>query len=330
MITDKNIYSDYFEEFANKVNSSFAHFFSEYYPKSLYDPCDYIMSGGGKRLRPFLVHASANCVSSEQIEVFDAALAVELLHNFTLVHDDIMDNSSLRRGRDTLHVKYDLSTAILSGDSMIAFAYKSLLKNCNNNNISVIGDFTDGIIEVCEGQSLDKDFELRIAVKIEEYTEMIRKKTAALAKMCCMIGGKLGNGTNENVESLSNFGLNLGIAFQIQDDLLDIIGNEQEFGKVTGSDLIEGKKTFLLLKALELAENENKNDIEELIRNKGILPDKVEHYKKIFQNLGVIEIAKAEIEKYSERALLSLNNLNSGFYRDILIWLTNALIKRNK
>jgi geranylgeranyl diphosphate synthase, type II len=299
-------------------------------PKSLYNPCDYILKAGGKRLRPFLVLASAKAVNSDYKKVFNASLAVELLHNFTLVHDDIMDNSDKRRGRLTVHKKYDMSTAILAGDNLIALAYECLLKDCGDNAKEVVSTFNHGIIEVCEGQSLDKEFETRKNVSIEDYLEMIYKKTAALAQMCCTIGGRLGGGGKEQIKALANYGKNLGLAFQIQDDLLDITANERELGKPIGGDLVEGKKTYLFLRALEKAKGNDKKLLLDVIKNKGIKKEEVPKYKEMYQRLNILEEAKNEIFRYTENALKNLTKLPNKEGKEILCWLAVTLTGRNK
>ncbi len=299
------------------------------FPKSLYEPCDYIINSGGKRLRPFLVMLSAKAVNSNK-SVLNAAIAVELFHNFTLVHDDIMDNADKRRGRATLHIKYDVNTAILAGDNLMAIAYQSLLKDCKNIGTSAVEDFTQGLIEVCEGQSLDKDFEIRKKVSIDEYLIMINKKTAALAETCCSIGAKLGGGNSNEIKSLKKFGKFLGLAFQIQDDLLDISADEAEFGKKIGGDLIEGKKTYLLLKALEKAKGENLKLVQKVIDQKGIQAEEVITYKKLYEDLGIIKDASDEVKKYTSLALKQLKNLKNEKAKITLKWLANSLTVRKK
>ena len=299
-------------------------------PSSLYKPGNYILEGGGKRLRPILVLLSAKAVGGSISSFYNAAIAVELLHNFTLVHDDIMDNADKRRGRITLHKKYDLSTAILVGDSLLSVAYEYLLKDCNGNTKEILVTFTKGLVDVCEGQSLDKEYEVLKQVTLKEYLFMIEKKTAAMAEMCCKMGALLGNGTKDEVNALAKFGRNLGIAFQIQDDLLDIIGDEKEFGKICGGDLVEGKKTFLLLKALEVAKGDDLKKIKLIVKQRGISPDLIEEYKNIYLKLGVIEEAKKEIKKFSVKALKSLLVLKNEEDRFILTALADSLIDRNK
>ena len=298
-------------------------------PESLYKPASYILESGGKRLRPLLVLLSAKAVNGKFSQAYNAAVAVELLHNFTLVHDDIMDNADKRRNRLTLHKKYDTSTAILVGDGLLSVAYEYLLKDCNGNTKSVLSAFTNGLLEVCNGQSIDKIFETTDNVSISEYTDMIKKKTASLFETCCKIGGLLGNGNNREVKALSSYGRNLGIAFQIQDDLLDIIGDEKKLGKKIGGDLVEGKKTYLFIKALEKAKEKERKFLFKLIRNKGISRKQIPAFKEIYVKLGILDEAKNEIKNYSVKALNSLKLLKDED-RQIFRWLTDSLISRNK
>ena len=299
-------------------------------PRSLYEPCSYILNGGGKRLRPFLVLISARAVGGKFKDVYNAAIAVEILHNFTLAHDDIMDNSPIRRGRKTLHKKYDVNTAILAGDNLIALAYDCLLKDCKNNVKGIVSAFTHGVIEVCEGQSLDKDFELRQNVSISEYQRMIYKKTAALAEMCCSIGAQLCCASAKEIKAVSNFGKNLGMAFQIQDDLLDIVGEENQFGKTIGSDLVEGKKTYLFLRAFEKSNVKDRAELIKVIKQKGIPRSEIQKYSKLYFKLRVIKDAEQEIMKYTKLALKNLSSLKDGGGKNLMTWLANALITRNK
>jgi geranylgeranyl diphosphate synthase type II len=299
-------------------------------PKTLYSPASYILESSGKRLRPLLVILSAKAVGGKPKQVYSAAVAVEMLHNFTLVHDDIMDNADLRRGNLTLHKKYNLNTAILAGDSLLAVAYEYLLKDCNGNAKYAISSFTKGLVEVCEGQSLDTEFEKRKSVLLDEYIIMIRKKTAALIQMCCELGAYLANGNTNDIKSLSNFGNNLGIAFQIQDDLLDITADKVEFGKMIGGDLMEGKKTFLFIKALEKSKGKDKEDLLKVVVNKGIKSNQIAKYKKLYEDIGVIEDAKAAIRYFTNKALRSVDKLSNKNEIGIFYWLADSLIKRNK
>jgi len=323
-------FSFLYERERKKVEKILVEAFKNRKPDSLYKPVKYILSTGGKRLRPLLVIFSTKAVGGNFSVVYNASVAVELLHNFTLVHDDIMDNADKRRGMLTLHKKYDDSTAILAGDGLLSVAYEYLLKDCNGKTKEVISAFTKGLIEVCEGQSLDKDFETTDNVTIDKYKLMIMKKTAAMFEMCCTVGALLGGGSPKEIKAVSLFGKNIGIAFQIQDDLLDISGDEKKFGKKVGGDLIEGKKTFLFIKALSKAKGNDKKKLIKVIKNNGIKPQKVNMYKHLYEKLGVIENAKAEIKFYTNRALRSLKTLKKEDDKEIFSWLANSLIKRIK
>lgn len=298
-------------------------------PSSLYEPASFILSNPGKRLRPVLVLFSAKAAGGSFDKAYNAALSVEMLHNFTLVHDDIMDNADKRRGRPTLHVKYDLSTAILAGDVLLAVAYEYLRRDLNGTAAAVVESFTRGLVEVCEGQSLDKEFEVRRTVSLNEYMMMIQKKTAALSKMCCEMGGLLAGGNESTVTALSNYGNNLGLAFQIQDDILDILADEETLGKPVGGDLIEGKKTFLFLNALEKSTGKVREKLETVIDNKGINPNQVEEFKNIYFDLGVIDFAEKEVETLTQSAVNSLNILNESTEKEFLKQLAFAMLKRN-
>ena len=299
-------------------------------PESLYEPCKYALESGGKRLRPFLVLVSAKAVGGKFSDAYNAALALEILHNFTLIHDDIMDNASLRRGRPTVYKKYNSDTAILAGDSLIAYAYRLLLKDCKSDSINVMNNFTNGIIEVCEGQSYDKDFENKKNVTLDEYLLMIKKKTAALAETCCAIGAEIGGGSKEEIKNLASFGRNLGMAFQLQDDLLDVFGDEKKFGKAVGGDLIEGKKTFLFLKAYENAKGEDKKELDKFINNNGIKKNQVAKYRNLYLKLNVAEDTKREINKYSNLSIRAARKVKDEESRQILEHLVSSLIDRIK
>ena len=323
----RNINSRYERE-KKKINTQLQNLFKKKKPQSLYSPASYILKNGGKRIRPMLVLFSAKSVGGSFDKVKHAALAVELLHSFSLVHDDIMDNADKRRNLLTLHKKYDLSTAILAGDSILSIAYQELLKDLNRNSKASIEIFTKALVEVCEGQSYDKDFETNKKVSISDYKLMIKKKTAALTEMCCYLGAVLGGGSQKEIQSLKLFGRYIGFAFQIRDDLLDITASEKKFGKVMGGDLIEGKKTFLLLKALELAKGNDKKLLMKLIKDNGTSTQKVLKYKEIYLRLGILEITEKEIKKYTGKALNQLNNLK-GNEKEKLIWLAGFLLNRN-
>jgi len=331
---EEKFYSLYERE-RKKVEARLLSAFKDRIPRSLYEPASYVLKSGGKRLRPLLVLFSSKAVEGSFERVYNASIAVELLHNFTLVHDDIMDNADKRRGRLTLHKKYDLNTAILAGDSLLSIAYEYLLKDLpngrqvgNGNSKTVLASFTKGLIEICEGQSLDKDFETRENITIDDYIRMIKKKTAAMSEMCCSIGAQLGGGSSEEIKAFSNFGKNIGIAFQIQDDLLDITADEIKFGKFVGGDLVEGKKTFLFIKALTKAKGKDYKSLLDVMANKGIKPDQVQEYKELYERIGVLDDAKDEIKMYSNSALRSLKILKNDDFRNIFAWLADSLVNR--
>ena len=328
--SEQKKYSDIYEKERKKINTRLESVFNNREPRSLYEPSSYIISGAGKRLRPLLVLLTAKSVGGKFDVAYNAAVAVELLHNFTLVHDDIMDNADKRRGRLTLHKKYDENTAILVGDSLLSVAYEYLLKDCDTNSKDILYAFTKGLVEVCEGQGLDKEFEHRRNVSLDEYMLMIKMKTASMIKMCCEIGSTLGGGTKEEIKGITNYGLNLGIAFQIQDDLLDITADEEKFGKRIGGDLLEGKKTYLFIKALEKAKGEDRKALLKVIDNKGIRINQINKYKTLYEKLNVINDAKDSINYYTKRALKSLYAIKKENDRKILIWLADIMLKRNK
>ena len=327
---DKSKFIALYERERMKVEERLSDALKNRQPHSLYKPAAYILKSGGKRLRPLLVLFSAKAAGGNFSKAYNAAVAVELLHNFTLVHDDIMDNADKRRGRLTVHKKYDISTAILAGDSLLSVAYEYLLKDSGDHLKEVLVSFTHGLVEVCEGQSMDKDFELLNEVSIDEYMLMIEKKTAAMAEMCCIIGANIACASKQEIKALAGFGKNIGIAFQIQDDLLDISANESEFGKFVGGDLVEGKKTYLFLKALEKSKGKDKKEFRGIIERKGIKLDEIPKFKALYCKLGVLEDARDEIIRYSNKALSKLKYLKKQEDRELFIWLTDSLIKRNR
>ncbi len=322
-------YKTVYEKELLKINKRLKSIFKNKSPKSLYEPSDYIAKSGGKKLRPFLVLVSAKAVGAKFSDAYNAAIAVELLHNFTLVHDDIMDNAEKRRGRATVHSKYDLSTAILTGDNLIAYSYKMLVKDCKTDCRPVVNTFTKGIIEVCEGQSLDELYESETFVSLKDYKKMIYKKTAALAGMSCSVGAQIGGGSPEEVKALFNYGKYLGMAFQIKDDLLDVFADESKFGKIVGGDLLEGKKTYLLLKAIRKAEGEDHKKLLNVIKNKGIKKTQINYYKNLYVKLNVAKDAQVEIRNYTGKALKSLNIIKNEEAKNILVWLAKSMGERN-
>lgn len=272
-------------------------------PVQLYDPIAYIVSLGGKRLRPTLTLLSCDFFGANYEKAMNAALAIELFHNFSLIHDDIMDNAPLRRGKETVHEKWDLNTGILSGDAMLILAYQ-LFEDYDPALFRDLAKlFSKTALQVCEGQQYDVDFETRDDVTIPEYIKMIDYKTAVLIGAAMKMGAIVGGASESCKERIYDFGRNLGIAFQLQDDYLDAFGNPENFGKQVGGDIITNKKTILYLKSLE---NGTKEDAEELQHLFSINPkdpsDKIETVKGIFEATGASEATKKEILKYTEKA----------------------------
>lgn len=299
------------------------------YPYTLFDPLNYIMSGGGKRVRPILVLLSCEAFGGDINNALDAAIAVEILHNFTLVHDDIMDNASTRRGKQTIHKKWDVNSAILVGDELIGLSYRSLLRSKTDNITGVLQAFTDGVIEVCEGQALDKEFEISADVSIDDYKIMIRKKTAELLRTSSVMGAIIGNADKTGIEAISNYSENIGLAFQIQDDLLDVIADEGEFGKKIGGDILERKKTFLYLKALELLEGKKRDDFMFLYNSNGSTETKIKDIVNMYNDICVIGSAKDEIALYTDKANKSLDCIQSSNARNLLERFSGMLLNRS-
>jgi geranylgeranyl diphosphate synthase type II len=276
-------------------------------PQSLYDPCEYFLGIGGKRIRPVMCLMGNELFDTIIPDAFEVASAVELFHNFTLIHDDIMDKAPLRRGMETVHTKYGESTALLGGDVMLIQAYEHLNKVRTNYLHKIISLFNKTAREVCEGQQLDMDFEKKEQVSLEEYLEMIGLKTSVLIAASLKMGAILGGGSEGNSNHLYQFGLNLGIAFQVQDDYLDAFGNPEKFGKQTGGDILANKKTFLMIHALDVAGKDQKIELEQILKtNEG---DKVEKVLSIFKACGVDEWARQLKEKYVATAFQHLEDI---------------------
>lgn len=326
-----NKYERKYSEYKSIINKKFDSFITKKKPSGIYEPLKYILSGGGKRIRPVLTILAAEAGGASFRKSFDAALAMELLHNFTLIHDDIMDNADTRRGKVTIHKKWDRDTAILAGDALLGMAYESLLKTKSKNIGEIARVFTNGIIEVCEGQSYDKEFEMKENVSPSEYIMMINKKTSQLLVSCVKIGALIGNAGKQISGSLEKYALNLGLAFQIQDDLLDIFADEKKFGKKTGGDIREGKKTYLLLKGLEtIKSKKDKALLESVIKNKGLEKETdIMRIKEIYETYGIIDSAKKEIEKYTKEADKILWKIKNKKAREMLMWFSYMLLKRN-
>lgn len=280
-------------------------------PKELYDPINYILDLGGKRLRPALCLLACDMFGGKILHALNPALGIEIFHNFTLLHDDIMDEAPIRRGKPTVHLKWNPNVAILSGDTMMALAYEYIMKAPNEVLQEVFSIFNKTAIEVCEGQQYDMNFETQDKVSIEDYLNMIRLKTAVLLAGSLKIGAIIGEANKEDANNLYLFGENLGIAFQLKDDLLDAFSDQEKFGKKTGGDIVTNKKTFLYLKAFELAEGKTKESLLDYFQNDFVdSSQKINGVKEIYQKLGVDKATNKEIDKYYNLALDYLHKVN--------------------
>jgi len=280
-------------------------------PVELYDPINYILDLGGKRLRPALCLLACDMFDGVIQQALNPALGIEIFHNFTLLHDDIMDEAPIRRGQQTVHLKWNPNVAILSGDTMMALAYEYVMKAPNDTIQEVFSIFNQTAIEVCEGQQYDMNFEVQEKVSISDYLNMIRLKTAVLLAGSLKVGALIGNANTKDAENLYQFGENLGIAFQLKDDLLDAFSDEEKFGKKTGGDIVSNKKTYLYLKAFELADDKTKESLTNYFNEDFADPvQKIEGVKKIFRKLKVDLATNKEIDNYYQQALGYLDKVN--------------------
>ena len=299
-------------------------------PQNLYNPVSYFLSLEGKRIRPILTMLSCDLFDGNYKDSLDAALAVEVFHNFSLVHDDIMDEAPLRRGNQTVHQKWDLSTAILSGDVMLILAYQ-LFENYNKNIFVALAKlFSKTAVEVCEGQQLDIDFSKLNDINSTKYLNMVELKTAVLIGASMKMGAIVAKASDNEQENIYEFGKNLGIAFQIQDDFLDSFGDEKKFGKIIGGDIIENKKTLLYVKSMEIFTEKDKTKLTKLYSSKYLDESKkIEVVKELFLKYNIPSIIENEINYYTQLAFKKLDNLNiRDNKRDFLFDFGNSLMKR--
>lgn len=301
------------EDLQEKVNAemmSRVDALSEKKPKELYSPVKYSLEMGGKRLRPVMLLLAYNLFSDEIDSALPAAVAIEVFHNFTLLHDDIMDDAKVRRNRPTVHMEFSENSAVLSGDVMAFLSYQYLMECKSERMFDVAALFTATAVEVCEGQQYDMDFEKRYNVTADEYLSMIRLKTAVLLA-CGLKGGALLADADDDVANLLyEFGLNLGMAFQLQDDLLDTFGNSQTFGKKIGGDILSNKKTFLLIKALERASGEELQKLKHWLTAREFNEeDKIKGVTRIFRQTGIKEITEEKIDFFFQRSSALLEQI---------------------
>jgi len=301
-------------------------------PAELYDPVFYSLENGGKRIRPILLLMGLNLFSEDIESGISTAMAVEIFHNFTLLHDDVMDHSSQRRNKPTVHKKWGVNTAILSGDAMMIMAYHFLDKGPENCLSSLMKVFNKAALEVCEGQQLDMNFENLSSVSEEEYLEMIRLKTSVLLAASLQLGSIIGNADQEDQENLYQFGVNLGLAFQLQDDYLDTYGDQAVFGKRIGNDILSNKKTYLLVKALEYSTGELKDKLDFWLRaEKFDENEKIKQVTTVYDQLSIAEMTRKKISYFHRISLESLRKVKvSEEKKKVLSDLAGQLIIRNK
>nr|WP_299206378.1 polyprenyl synthetase family protein [uncultured Brumimicrobium sp.] len=279
-------------------------------PKNLYDPLRYFLTLGGKRTRPSLTMLACSLFGEPGIKAVNAAMAVELFHNFTLIHDDIMDDAPLRRGQQTVHEKWNKDIAILSGDVLFVEAYALLAQHEPAVLAPLLAVFSRTAREVCEGQQMDMDFESLSTVTIDAYIEMIRLKTSVLLGAALEMGAIVaGVDSRDDIQNIYDFGVNIGLAFQMHDDILDVYADPKKFGKQVGGDILSNKKTFMLLKAYELADEETKKALDQQLLE-GNEEDKVQKVTAIFDQLGIKEVAEAQKELFYQNALEKMNRIN--------------------
>lgn len=299
-------------------------------PQELYEPIRYMLSLGGKSLRPSLLLLTCKMFKGQVKDAIPAGIAIELFHNFTLIHDDITDNSPLRRGKPTVHVKWNVNVALLSGDALLIKSYQELNKIPSGHLPAIFRLFNEAALRVCEGQQFDMNYETKSQVTIPDYLNMISMKTAALFSASMGMGAILAGASAADCHKMKIAGENLGMLFQLKDDVLDVFGKPGKTGKQTGGDIIQDKKTFLLLKALELAKGKMKTELASLIGNVKISPEKkVQSVRGIYEKLGVEEYANRQMQQYYTYVKKSLVTIKAP-EKEILLTLAEELLHRDK
>lgn len=303
-------------------------------PASLYEPVRYTLSRGGKRIRPYFTLAGCGLCGGTMEKALPAALAIELLHNFTLLHDDIMDRAETRRGQESVHVKWDDSTAILSGDAMYAWAFRQLQSFAHDPEFSrdryarIMDIFMESVVRVCEGQAFDLEFERREEVDLPEYLEMIRGKTAALISAALQMGGVVAGAGSGDVEVLAELGEEIGLAFQIQDDLLDSVADPEKFGKRQGGDIAESKKTYLSILSLQRSTGDQKHRLDRVFGREAVSSGEIDMVIDLYHELDVIADTRAEVQRRYTRALEILEHFEASEYREDISLLIRNLNNR--
>lgn len=315
-------------QFREMVEDALGTLVSQNKPVSLYEPARYVLSGGGKRLRPVLLLLTAKSFGVSPKKAMPAALAVEVFHNFTLVHDDIMDNAATRRGKPTVHTTWDESTAILSGDYMMGLSYELLAQTSAGNLKELLGVYHRMVRLLCEGQALDKEFETRADVTVDEYIHMIDGKTAALLATVFELGGVIGDADEEVRSRLRLLGESVGRAFQIQDDLLDITAETAKWGKMVGGDLVEGKKTYLLLRAIASPDEKVRSFFNEIVERNGLPENRIPEARKLLEESGILEDTKEAVLHHTEIAKECLDVLGDSEAAHAVRWLVAEMQNR--
>ena len=303
------------DEILNKVNQALDDLAYDRKPASLYEPVKYVLSIGGKRIRPVLMLLGYNLYKDNPFDIMMQALGLETYHNYTLLHDDLMDNADLRRGQQTVHKRWDANTAILSGDSMLVLAYQRMLQ-CDPRHLpQVMALFTETALEIGEGQQYDMDFETRNDVTEDEYIEMIRLKTSVLLACALKIGAIMGDASEQDADLLYRFGEQIGLAFQLQDDLLDVYGDPKVFGKAIGGDILSNKKTYMLINAVNRANTGQRAELKKWIEAKDFdRQEKIAAVTRLYDEIGIRQLCEEKIHFYFQRgkALLEQVSVESG------------------
>jgi geranylgeranyl diphosphate synthase type II len=299
------------EELLKKVNEALDNVVYDRQPASLYDPIKYVLSIGGKRVRPVLTMLSYNLYKDDPLSIMPQAIGLETYHNFTLLHDDLMDHADMRRGHETVHKKWDANRAILSGDTMLLQAFERV-EDCDPAKLpAVFKVFIQTTLEIGEGQQLDVEFETRNDVTEDEYIEMIRLKTSVLLACACKVGAIMADAPAEDIENMYKFGEKLGLAFQLQDDLLDVYGNPAVFGKNIGGDITSNKKTYMLINAVNRANPAQREQLMKWINAKEFdRNEKVKAVTELYNEIGIRKICEQKIEEYYQESLVNLAKVN--------------------
>ena len=318
------------DEILGIVNDYIQHMPFDRKPMSLYEPIRYVLSMGGKRMRPVLMLLAYNLFKDDPQSILSSACALETYHNYTLLHDDLMDNADLRRGHETVHKKWDANTAILSGDSMLVLAYK-LMADCRQDKLKEVLDiFTETALEIGEGQQYDMDFENRMDVREDEYIEMIRLKTSVLLACALKIGAVLADAGAADADRLYSFGEKIGLAFQLQDDFLDVYGDTKVFGKAIGGDIVSNKKTYMLINAFLRADEEQKAELTRWVEAKEFdEQEKIAAVTRLYNAIGIDRLAEQKIESFVNEGLKCLDAVSIDADRkQMLVEYVYKLMKR--